>query len=121
MGNAALEHLQASDASLCFAHLRVLGSAMARVLADATAFAHCASRLMVNVAAFDDGPADRAVRQAWVEEFAAALRQAYPGRTWERLAAIKRHWTRPTCSTTTTTSRRAPMEGGTDGGRDLSY
>jgi hypothetical protein len=85
---------------------------MARVPADATAFAHRASRLMVNVAAFDAGPTDRAVRQAWVEEFAGILRQgdqgayvnfladedparvreAYPGRTWERLAAIKGRW-----------------------------
>jgi FAD/FMN-containing dehydrogenase len=107
-----VEHLRASDASLRVAQLRVLGGAMARVPADATAFAHRASRLMVNVAAFYDGPADRAVGEAWVEEFAAALRQgdtgayvgfladedparvrqAYPGPTWDRLAAIKRRW-----------------------------
>ena len=77
--------------------------------ADATAFAHRASRIMVNLAAIYQGPADRAVREAWVADFAAALRQgdsgayvnflgdegqarvrqAYPGSTWERLAAIK--------------------------------
>jgi hypothetical protein len=85
---------------------------MARVPADATAFAHRRSRIMVNVAAFYEGPADRAMREAWAVEFAAALRQgdagayvgfladedqarvrqAYPGRTWDRLAAIKRRW-----------------------------
>ena len=41
------------------AQLRVLGGAMARVPADATAFAHRTSRIMVNVAAFYDGPEDR--------------------------------------------------------------
>jgi FAD/FMN-containing dehydrogenase len=107
-----VDRLQASDASLRFAELRVLGGAMARVPAEATAFAHRASRIMVNVLAVYDGPADRAVREAWVEEFAAALRQgdlgayvnfladedqarvrqAYPGRAWDRLAAIKRRW-----------------------------
>jgi FAD/FMN-containing dehydrogenase len=107
-----VDHLQASDASLRVAQLRVLGGAMGRVPADATAFAHRRSRIMVNVTALYNGPADRAVREAWVEEFAAALRQgdagayvnflaaedqarvrqAYPGRTWDRLAAIKRRW-----------------------------
>jgi len=104
-----LEYLQSSDAPMRAAQLRVLGGAMARVPADATAFVHRASRIMVNVAAFYHGPADRAVRQAWVDEFAAALRQgdggayvnflggegparvrqAYPGSTWDRLVAIK--------------------------------
>jgi FAD/FMN-containing dehydrogenase len=102
-------YLEASDASIRVAQLRVLGGAMARVPVEATAFAHRASRIMVNVAAFYDGPADRAVREAWVSDFAAALRQrdagayvnflgdegeariraAYPGPTWDRLAAIK--------------------------------
>jgi hypothetical protein len=105
-------YLQASDATMRVAQLRVLGGAMARVPADATAFAHRASQIMASVAAFYDGPADRAVRQGWVEEFAAALqqgdtgayvgflgdegqarvRQAYPGSTWDRLAAIKRRY-----------------------------
>jgi FAD/FMN-containing dehydrogenase len=104
--------LEASDASMRVAQLRVLGGAMARVPADATAFAHRSSRIMVNVAAFYEGPEDRAVREAWVADFAAALRQgdagayvnflgdegaarvreAYPGSTWDRLAAIKRRY-----------------------------
>jgi FAD/FMN-containing dehydrogenase len=102
--------LRESDASLRAAQLRVLGRAMARVPVDATAFAHRRSRIMANVAAFYDGPQDRAVRQAWVASFAAALRQrdtgryvgflndepaervreAYPPATWQRLAEIKR-------------------------------
>jgi FAD/FMN-containing dehydrogenase len=102
-------HLEASNASVRVAQLRVLGGAMARVPVEATAFAHRASRIMVNVAAFYDGPQDRAVREAWVFDFAAALQQgdsgayvnflgdegeariraAYPGTTWDRLRAIK--------------------------------
>ncbi len=57
-----VDYLQASDAPMRVAQLRVLGGAMARVPAEATAFAHRASRIMVNVAAFYDGPEDRAVR-----------------------------------------------------------
>jgi FAD/FMN-containing dehydrogenase len=101
--------LEASDAAMRVAQLRVLGGAMARVPADATAFAHRDSRIMVNVAAFYEGPDDRAVRETWVTDFEATLRQddagayvnflvdegpervraAYPGPTWDRLAAIK--------------------------------
>lgn len=107
-----LGHLAASDAAMRVAQVRVLGGAMARVPADATAFAHRASRIMVNVAAFYDGAADRPRRQAWVDAFAAALlqgdagqyvnfiaeddpvavRAAYPGGTWDRLVEIKRRY-----------------------------
>ena len=104
-----LERLSASDATMRVAQLRVLGGAMARVPADATAFAHRSSRIMVNVAAFYEGEDDRLVRERWVREFADELVQddrgayvnfvgdegeerihaAYPGATWDRLAAIK--------------------------------
>jgi Berberine and berberine like len=104
-----LEHLRASDAIMRVVQLRVLGGAMARVPAEATAFAHRERRIMANVGAFYQGPADRIVRAAWVERFAAALRQgdagayvgflgdegqgrardAYPGSTWDRLAKVK--------------------------------
>jgi FAD/FMN-containing dehydrogenase len=104
-----MEYLTASDASMRVAQLRVLGGAMARVPAEATAFAHRASRIMVNIAAFYEGSEDRAIREAWVGDFTAALRQgdagayvnflaeegeeriraAYPGGTWDRLAEIK--------------------------------
>ena len=109
VAETVMKHLEASDASLRVAQLRVLGGAMARVPADATAFAHRASKIMVNVAAFYEGPEDKVVRQSWVDDFAVALRQddggayvnflvdegearvrdAYPGHTWDRLAAIK--------------------------------
>ena len=98
-----------SDAAIRVAQLRVLGGAAARVASDATAYAHRASRIMVNLAAFYEGDDDKARRQAWVDEFAAAIdqgdrgeyvnfvgdegaagvRAAYPDATWDRLAAIK--------------------------------
>jgi FAD/FMN-containing dehydrogenase len=104
-----MTQLEASDSTLRVTQLRVLGGAMARVPADATAFAHRGSRIMVNVAAFYEGPDDKPRREAWVDGLAAALRQgdegayvnfvgdegvervraAYPGATWNRLAAIK--------------------------------
>jgi FAD/FMN-containing dehydrogenase len=107
-----LEHLRASDAPMRVAQIRVLGGAMARVPAEATAFAHRSSRIMVNVAAFYEGTEDRAAREAWVSHFAAALRQgeggayvgflgeegeervreAYPKSTWDRLAEVKRRY-----------------------------
>ena len=103
------EYLQASDASMRVAQLRVMGGAMARVPVEATAFAHRRSGIMVNLAAFYTSPEDRILREAWVADFAKALHQgnsgayvnflgdegearvrdAYPGGTWERLAAVK--------------------------------
>jgi hypothetical protein len=105
-----IDALNASDATLRVAQLRVLGGAMGRVPAAATAFAHRSSRIMVNVAAFHDGtPEDKARRQAWVDDLAGALEQgdqgayvnfltgtgpeevarAYPPATRQRLAEIK--------------------------------
>jgi FAD/FMN-containing dehydrogenase len=107
-----VEALRASDAAVRVAQLRVLGGAVARVPVEATAFAHRHSRIMVNLAAFYDGPEDRAVRESWVADFAAAMHQgdsgayvnflgdegearvrdAYPGATWDRLVAIKQRY-----------------------------
>lgn len=107
-----LRCLEASDASLRVAQLRVLGGAMARVPRDSTAFAHRRSRIMVNVAASYDGAEDRVSRAAWVDDFAAALQQgdsgayvnflgaegaarvrdAYPAATWDGLVEIKRRY-----------------------------
>lgn len=104
-----IDHLRASTAAMAVAQLRVLGGAMARVPADATAFAHRKSHIMVNVVAAYGQPDEAAVHEAWATDFAAALRQgdsgayvnflgnegearvreAYPGPTWDRLAAIK--------------------------------
>jgi FAD/FMN-containing dehydrogenase len=108
-----VEHLEASDASLRAVQLRVLGGAIARVPVDATAFAHRRSRILAVVVNFHDKtPADRARRQDWADDLAAALRQddhgayvnfvadegeagvraAYPGATWDRLVENKRRY-----------------------------
>ena len=104
--------LEASDAPLRVAQLRALGGAMARVPVEATAFAHRRSRILASLAAFYTGPDDQPLRQAWVDDFAAAMRQddpgaysnflgdegearvraAYPGPTGERLARVKRQY-----------------------------
>ncbi len=52
---------------------------MARVPVEATAFAHRTRRIMVNVAALLRGPERRRRHEAWVTEFAAALRQGDAG------------------------------------------
>jgi FAD/FMN-containing dehydrogenase len=79
------------------------------VPADATAFAHRDRRVMVNVATIYERSEDRPEHEAWVEGLATVLRrgetsvyvnflgdegesrvrEAYPGATWDRLAAIK--------------------------------
>jgi FAD/FMN-containing dehydrogenase len=104
-----MDSLQRSDAPMRVIQLRVLGGAMARVPAEATAFAHRDSPIMGVIAAFYDGPENLPAREAWVKAFVASLdqgrdgayvnfladegeariRAAYPGSTWDRLTAIK--------------------------------
>ena len=104
-----MRFLTDSDAAMRVSQLRVLGGAAARVADDATAYAHRDSKIMVNLAAFYEGEADKSKRQAWVDDFASAIRQddigeyvnfvmdegeagvraAYPGATYDRLASIK--------------------------------
>jgi len=107
-----VEQLNSTDASMRVAQLRVLGAAMARVPVDATAFAHRRSRILVNVAALYERPEQASQYEPWVDGFVAALKQgddgayvnflvdegeariraAYPGKTWDRLRAIKRRY-----------------------------
>jgi len=104
-----IERIEGSTAAMAVTQLRVLGGAMARVPADATAFAHRGSRIMVNVAAIYQQPDERPEHAAWVRDLANELndgdpgayagfladegeeriRAAYPEATWDRLAAIK--------------------------------
>jgi FAD/FMN-containing dehydrogenase len=106
---AIVDHLQASTASLAVAQIRVLGGAMARVPAEATAFAHRERWVMAAIGAVYERAEETPTHEAWVTRFADALRQgdagvyvnflgdegegrvreAYPGSTWDRLAAIK--------------------------------
>jgi FAD/FMN-containing dehydrogenase len=105
-----LERIGESSATMAACEIRVLGGAMARVPADATAFAHRQSRMMINVAAiYDPSTSERSEHAAWACGLSAELddgdagayaglladegeqrvRAAYPGATWERLAAVK--------------------------------
>jgi FAD/FMN-containing dehydrogenase len=109
MAETIVEHLQASTAQIAVAQLRVLGGAMARVPAEATAFAHRKRGIMVALGAVYEQREEEAVHEDWVTGFAAALgyddagvyvnflgeegeartREAYPDATFERLAEIK--------------------------------
>jgi FAD/FMN-containing dehydrogenase len=107
--NAIVEHLQAATSPMAATQLRVLGGAVARVPADATAFAHRERRIIANVAAMYGRPEEASTYMPWVDGLAGALdqgdesayvgflgdegearvRAAYPGPTWDRLAAVK--------------------------------
>jgi Berberine and berberine like len=109
---AIIEHLRASTATMAVAQLRVLGGAVARVPADATAYPHRHRRIMAAVGAVYERAEDRPVHDAWADRLAAALRSAepgvyvnflsdegaarvrdaYPGPTWDRLVAVKRRY-----------------------------
>lgn len=103
-------YLEESDAALRVCQIRVLGGALGRVQPSATAYAHRKSAIMLNLAAFYDGEADKPAKQTWVADFMQALNQgddgayvnfvgdegparvraAYPGDTWDRLRQVKR-------------------------------
>jgi FAD/FMN-containing dehydrogenase len=107
-----LDRISTSSAMMAVTQIRALGGAMARVPANATAFAHRGSRFMVTVAAVYEDLGETAQHQAWVDELAGTLqregdgayvnflgdegepgvRDAYPGATWDRLREIKRRY-----------------------------
>lgn len=107
-----IELAGASSAPVAIVQLRVLGGAMARVPAAATAFAHRAEPYLVGVFAMFPDLAERDRHLAWAtaameamapasssvyvnfleEEGDARIRQAYPDGAFERLAEIKRRY-----------------------------
>jgi len=107
-----LDTLSKSTAMMAVTQLRVLGGAMARVPADATAFAHRGSRIMANLAALYNNPEEKEHHEAWVSKYEKELRQsdqgayvnflgavdqaqvraAYPGSVWKRLVEIKKRY-----------------------------
>jgi FAD/FMN-containing dehydrogenase len=112
IAQSIVERLPTSTARMAAVELRVLGGAMARVSADATAFAHRGARIALSVAAMYEHSSEAATHQTWVDDFAAILgeresgvyvgflrdegeariRKAYPGTTLDRLVAIKNRY-----------------------------
>ena len=116
VAEVVMDRLERLDAPMRVAQLRVMGGALARVPWDATAFAHRSYKVLVNVAAFYEGEADRPAKEAWMDEFAAAIQSAsgassscayvnfvndegpervhdiYPAETYRRLREIKRRY-----------------------------
>jgi FAD/FMN-containing dehydrogenase len=92
--------------------LRVLGGAMSRVPADATAFAHRDAAVMVAILTGFEDPSTEATHRAWTEALHEALapndagvysnflevegeeriRAADPGGTYQRLSEVKRRY-----------------------------
>lgn len=107
-----VERVRTASATMAVVQLRVLGGAAARVPNDATAYAHRDRGLMVGVAAMFENLEDKDIYESWVDELASEIRgddptayvnfigeegadrvrHAYPGATWDRLAAVKRKY-----------------------------
>jgi hypothetical protein len=107
-----VEQLGSSTADMAVTQLRVLGGAVDRVAGDATAFAHRGRKVMANVAAMYQDPAQSVIHEAWADGLAdflrggrrgvyvnfladegeARVREAYPGPTWDRLRQVKRRY-----------------------------
>ena len=110
--DAILAAMAAPSSPRAMIQLRVLGGAMARVPADATAFAHRAAPVMFLIIAQYDDPATEPEHVAWTDALHEAvgahdagvyanfleaegderIRAAYPGGTYERLADVKRRY-----------------------------
>ena len=106
------ERMQAQPSPATAVQIRVLGGAMARVPADASAFAHRDRSMMVTFLANHQDVDQAASHEAWVADSLAAMRpdahgvhvsflsdegtariqEAYPADTYKRLATIKRRY-----------------------------
>jgi FAD/FMN-containing dehydrogenase len=110
--DAILEHTAAATSPATMTQIRILGGAMARVPAGATAFAHRQAGVMVTILTpFGDpaeAPIHRAFTQAYFEALSprsigvysnfleaegdARIHEAYPELTYRRLARVKRDY-----------------------------
>jgi hypothetical protein len=109
---AILDRVRSSSAVLPAVQLRVLGGAMARVPADATAFPSRDRAIMAQIAAIYADRAEAPLHTRWADELLVTLQkgvpgvyvnflsddtdarigEAYPEATWARLRAIKRRY-----------------------------
>ena len=107
-----LERMSEPSSPMAMTQIRILGGAMARVAADATAFAHRDAGVMVVLITPFEDPAEAPIHAAWTHEYFEALRgraigvysnfletegedrvrEAYPEATYRRLAEIKRRY-----------------------------
>ena len=107
-----LARMAAPSSPMAMVQLRILGGAMARVPADATAFAHRDAPVMVVLLTLFEDVAETAVHAAWTQAFYEELaprstgvyvnfledegeqriREAYPAATYRRLAEVKRRY-----------------------------
>ena len=105
-----LERVAAPSSPTAITEVRVLGGAMARVPADATAFAHRDARVLLALITPFDDPAEAPIHEAWTQSYidevaakgtgvysnflggdaGARIREAYPDATYARLAEVKR-------------------------------
>jgi len=110
--DAILAAMASPSSPVAMLQLRVLGGAMARVPADATAFAQRDAAVMALIITPFEDPSSEAVHRAWTETLHEALaardagvysnflevegedrvRAAYPSGAYERLADIKRRY-----------------------------
>jgi FAD/FMN-containing dehydrogenase len=116
LDDAAIDEILARHAApsspFAMTQIRILGGAMARVPADATAFAHRDANVMVIIMTPFEDPAEAPVHAAWTQAYYEALqpkatgvysnfledegdariREAYPTETYRRLVEVKRRY-----------------------------
>jgi FAD/FMN-containing dehydrogenase len=116
LDDAAIDEILARHAApstpMAMTQIRILGGAMGRVAADATAFAHRDANVMVMIIAPFEDAAELPVHAAWTQAYFDALqpkatgvysnflenegeariRDAYPTETYRRLVEVKRRY-----------------------------
>ena len=110
--DALLAAMAEPSSPMTMIQIRILGGAMSRVPADATAFAHRDAAVMLLIITVYEDPSTAPVHVAWTmalweklaahdsgvysnfleSEGDARIRAAYPVATYERLAEVKRHY-----------------------------
>lgn len=110
--DALLAAMAEPSSPMTMIQIRILGGAMSRVPADATAFAHRDASVMLLIITVYEDPSTAPVHVAWTmalweklathdsgvysnfleSEGDARIRAAYPVATYERLAEVKRHY-----------------------------